>query len=274
MSLLSREQLTDLLLESAEEYPVINEMVVGTINTIKAERDNVLDFADFHSLVRERISDWPRADVDEDSYMGFVSEIIQQIQRSCRASPNAQTRFNALSVLCDIGKTICKPSKSSPRIIHLVRKVFRNNVIWEDALYDVILGMSDEEREDISSNARAGTPWAKLLELRDLEKDLNVFQGVAGMVSILGGEEVGAGSGAERDVGDDIDTLDYPSGDYESDGADEVETNYGDPDDDYEAEEDDEGSNESGEESSDEEDEVSSESSEEDSDYYDSDESE
>ncbi|KAL4905212.1 hypothetical protein BDW74DRAFT_178215 [Aspergillus multicolor] len=134
--------------------------IESTIDTLLATAAS--KHADIHALVTAAISHKQRAEsarvTNFDHYSRSVwREINVSYSRlsgskqydKCGPLANAKTRFNGLSVLRKIGKTICLSSNDT--LGHEVQKNFQRGSELEDAMCGIIGAMSDEERRVIGT---------------------------------------------------------------------------------------------------------------------------
>lgn len=164
-------------------------------------------------------------DVADDVYH-YVVGTINSIVKQCGPIASPQTRYNGLSVLRRIGKTIALFGNSDV-VGHEIQKSVGQISILEDAMLDIMNAMTTEERaaiaEDDSTNESL---WPKLDELCGLGESYCIFEKLGDVVDKLAealGEE---GAHYEEDDGYDNDDDDG-DGEDEEDGEDEKdEENY------------------------------------------------
>lgn len=117
------------------------------------------------------------------------------------ANASAGTRYNGLSVLRKIGKTIYLSSNDT--LDHEVQKHFGFSDVLGDAMLVIIGAMTPEERLDIRQNESSSEAlWPKLVELHELAQDQCVFSRLEEVLDLLEGED---GDEDDHDGDDDND---------------------------------------------------------------------
>ncbi|RDW83766.1 uncharacterized protein DSM5745_04092 [Aspergillus mulundensis] len=180
-----------LLATAASKHSDIHALVTAAINSKqRAESARVLNFDHYsRSVWREinvtysRLGGSKQYDKAFDVYNEVV-DTIDTIVKSCGPLANPRTRFNGLSVLRKIGKTICLSSNDV--VGHEVQKNFQWNESLENGMCEIIGAMSDEERrvirDDVSSEEAL---WPKLVELEGLAQSYCVFPEFSRVLEVL-----------------------------------------------------------------------------------------
>ncbi|KAL4782676.1 hypothetical protein BJX76DRAFT_349216 [Aspergillus varians] len=137
-----------------------------------------------------------------------VVDTIESIRKQCGPFASAGTRFNGLSVLRKIGKTICLSGNDV--VGHRVQNLFQGESLLDEAMLGIVSAMKPEERivirEDESSSEAL---WPKLVELEELSKEYCVFDGLHKVLEALEGDYEEEGDYPEDDDDDDDDSDEY-----------------------------------------------------------------
>jgi hypothetical protein len=135
----------------------------------------------------------------------MIDETIARIVRQCGPLASAGTRYNGLSVLRKIGKTICLSATDT--LGHEVQKDFQWRRGLEEGMVEIVRAMSVRERRGIVAE-QVGPEglWVKLVELDALREEHYVLEQLPDVLSLLrgdGGEE--DEDAAKSDSADDDD---------------------------------------------------------------------
>jgi hypothetical protein len=146
----------------------------------------------------------------------YVTRSMKFIAGQCGPFGNRQTRFNGLSTLRKIGKTICL--SSTDIVGHEVQKQFQWDQTLEDCMKRIVSGMSEDERKAIRQDeSSAEALWPKLVELKKLARGRCIFNELDKVLDLI---ECGEGRGGDgEDEGED---------DYENDQEEEDHCDRGD----------------------------------------------
>lgn len=212
---LKAEGLAELLHKAAKAHPDVNTMVTAAINSMMEERKNhIIDFENYSKSI------WSEINVRHSSKKGSkqyelsfdvaseVSSTISHIANQCAEFPNLQTRLNGLETLHNIGRTICLSSNDT--LGHEVQKQFQSDPSLENAMHDIVSGMSAEEREVVLN----GPLWQKLEELEQIANDYCVFEGLHAVMNLIQGEG-GHDAGEAEQNEDEEDEEDYDEDEYD-----------------------------------------------------------
>ncbi|PYI04635.1 hypothetical protein BO78DRAFT_420378 [Aspergillus sclerotiicarbonarius CBS 121057] len=181
---LDNENLANIVIKAAEDHP---DSVWKTLNITyqRLSGTNQFDMA---------------GEVEED-----IIDTIERITEQCGPSANLQTRYNGLSVLRKIGKSI---ALSYDTLAHEVRKRFQWDTTMEDSMMKIIGAMEPQERLAIyRDNTSPEALWPKLLELGKLAEGYCVFKGFPEVLDLLQGDE-DPEEPAELDDGEDEESDD------------------------------------------------------------------
>lgn len=137
---------------------------------------------------------------------------------------NPKTRFNGLSVLRKIGKTIALSSNDT--LGNEVQKQFQYDSSLEDGMFKIVSSMKPEERQTIRQDETSEEAlWPKLHELQELGADYCIFGGLGKVLDLLDGGE-GEDGEYEEYEGEDQDEDQDEGEEYE--GGDDREDYYDD----------------------------------------------
>ena len=177
-----------LLFKAAEMHRDVSTMLSDAIESAKKSRQSrVITFDGYSSSI------WREINVTYGSMSGSkqfdisfdvaddIKATIDEIVEQCDKYPNAQTRFNALSVLRKIGKTVFFPA--SDTLGREVQKQF-SRMKYVAAMQHIVSAMSDEERENIVLDEM----WPKLQELKEMLDDEVGFEDFQDVLDLLEGE--------------------------------------------------------------------------------------
>lgn len=180
------------------------------------EQNRVKDFDYYSKMVWKSINITHRSmngsaqyDIAFDVTNDIIST-VQSIAKQCGPFANTKTRWNGLSVLRKIGKTIALSSNDT--LGHEVQKHFQMDSRFVDAMRDIVSAMTPEERLKIKQDESSPeTLWPKLLELDELREDHCIFEDFGEVLDLLEGKEGESGD------------CDDESEDGEGDGSDDAE---------------------------------------------------
>jgi hypothetical protein len=190
---LHEHQLVQIVNKAAQIHPDILDMIKDTISAMRAkERSRPINFDGYSKSV------WRLINITHSSKSGSrqydaafdvveeVNETIETIANLCGPFASPGTRFNGLSVLRKIGKTIALSSNNT--VGHEVQKNFQFGYDnFEKSMLKIIGFMEPEEvraiQEDVS-NPEALLP--KLRELEKLAEDYCIFERLSEVLEALG----------------------------------------------------------------------------------------
>lgn len=184
--------ILDLLANAALKHPEVKFSIQAAIDTKRSEESKrVLNFDGLSKSVwykiniqYKRLRDSQQYEMAGDVYRDVV-DAIERIQKTCGPFASAETRYNGLSVLRKIGKTICL-SGDGNTIGREVRDDFGWNSALEDAMLAIAQIMDEEERCGIREDEETGESlWPKLLELKELADDYCIMEGLQGVLDAL-----------------------------------------------------------------------------------------
>ena len=196
MKLLTQDKIKQILIQAAEIHPDVHSLVTGAIEATKAEQRNTVISFPFESSsvwhkINTRYSGMRGSQQFEVSFevVSHVTSTINNILNKCRMHPKPKTLFNGLTVLRKIGKTICLSGGDT--IGHEVQKHFQSDTCLEDAMHEIVSGMTMEQWEDIFfDDSTPEALWPKLLELEELAEGHCLFKGLGDVIELLGKAEV------------------------------------------------------------------------------------
>lgn len=212
IDLLNHATITTLLKEAAVQHPDINAKLENKITQIRErERNRVINFDHYSRSVWRSINSNKRGLSGSREYdMAFdvasgVSSTIESIAAQCNANSSAGTRYNGLSVLKEIGKTICL---SNGLTASEVQKTFQWDHALEDGMRSIIEAMTPEERLRIRQDESGEEAlWPKLVELDNLARNYCIFDQLGEVLDLLHGgyEDEGEDDEEDEDEEDDGD---------------------------------------------------------------------
>ncbi|KAL2815616.1 hypothetical protein BDW59DRAFT_166763, partial [Aspergillus cavernicola] len=191
---LNQNTILDILTQAAETHPDVRATISAAITKkCTEESQRVINFEWYSKSV------WKEINVN---YAGLgggkqcdragevereTIAIIERIAAQCGPFAHPQTRYNGLSVLRKIGKTICL--SSGDVLGHEVQQRFQWDPSLEVGMQGIISAMEPEERKAIREDESSeGALWPKLVELETLAKDHCVFPELAQALDLLGGD--------------------------------------------------------------------------------------
>ncbi|RAK98488.1 uncharacterized protein BO80DRAFT_427317 [Aspergillus ibericus CBS 121593] len=201
------EELANIVIKAAEAHPDVCAMLESTIEAIRRqESSRVINF-DWESK-----SVWKTLNVTYRSLSGSkqcdiagevendIIETIKRIAAQCGPYANSQTRFNGLSVLRKIGKSI---ALSYDTLAREVRMRFQWDPTMEDSMMKIVSAMEAQERLAIyQDNTSSEALWPKLRELEGLAESHCIFKGISQVLDLLQGDEDPEESPQSEDEGD------------------------------------------------------------------------
>ncbi|KOS42096.1 hypothetical protein ACN38_g7007 [Penicillium nordicum] len=189
---LSRQSVTDILTQAAQTHPDVMSMVDDAIRIIREKEQNrIISFDHYSSSVWKSINITYRSMRGAKQYdVSFevaqeVVDAIKSITKQCGPFTNPQTRFNGLSVLRKIGKTIALSSNDT--LGHEVRKQFQWGASLVEGMLEILDSMTAEEILEIREDeASPESLWPKLQELEELANDYCIHPGLEAVLNRLG----------------------------------------------------------------------------------------
>ncbi|CAG8075980.1 unnamed protein product [Penicillium nalgiovense] len=186
---LDPDTVDNILTQAAQIHPDVMSMVDDAIRVIREKEQNrVLSFDHYSRSVWKSINVTYRSMRGGAQYdISFevaqeVVDTIKSITEQCGPFTNPRTRFNGLSVLRKIGKTIALSSNDT--VGHEVQKHFQWDACLVSGMLEILDSMTADEvraiREDESS---PGALWPKLQELEELSHDHCIHPGLANVLT-------------------------------------------------------------------------------------------
>ncbi|GES65670.1 hypothetical protein ATEIFO6365_0012006200 [Aspergillus terreus] len=198
---LDAETIENILIAAANTYPAINAVVQSAIEKRREkEQSRIIYFDHYSSAI------WKEINVR-----------YRHIAEQCGPMANPKTRYNGLSVLRKIGKTICLSSNDVLR--HEVQLWFQWDTTLEDCMLKIVSAMSPKERSDITGDDSSDQAlWPKLEELEGLAEKHFVFKGFSKVMELLleGGEVQYVDDVDDEDEDDDDAVPSYDGGFFAS----------------------------------------------------------
>ncbi|KAJ5534663.1 hypothetical protein N7527_000917 [Penicillium freii] len=188
---LNRQTVTDILTQAAQIHPDVMSMVEDAIRIIREkERNRVINFDHYSSSVWKSINITYRSmrggaqyDVSFEVAQDVV-DTIKSIAKQCGPFTNPQTRFNGLSVLRKIGKTIALSSNDT--VGHEVQKRFQWDASLVEGMLEILDSMTADEILEIREDeASPDSLWPKLQELEELANDYCIHPGLEAVLGRL-----------------------------------------------------------------------------------------
>ncbi|KAK2758357.1 hypothetical protein FQN54_004206 [Arachnomyces sp. PD_36] len=236
---LDRDTLTSIVVQAATSYADVNASINDAIRKIREkERNRVIDFDHYSGSV------WREINVTYSSMKGSkqydksfdvahdVQDTINRIAKQCGPFANPRTRYNGLSVLRKIGKTIALSSTDT--LGHEVQKQFSYGSYLEDGMVKIVSAMQPDERrairQDLSSSESL---WPKLIELEKLGDQYCLYGKLGSVMKLLEGGKLPEGEGEvwEEDYDEDEEYGEYDEegegeGEYDEDEESSDEEDY------------------------------------------------
>ncbi|KAJ5514586.1 hypothetical protein N7463_004138 [Penicillium fimorum] len=180
---LDSQTVTDILTRAAQIHPDVMSMVDDAIHVIR-ERDQhrVINFDHYSGSIWKSINITYRSmrggaqyDVSFEVAQDVV-DTIKLITKQCGTFTNPQTRFNGLSVLRKIGKTIALSSNDT--VGHEVQKRFQYDTALVDGMWEIVESMTEDESSPEAL-------WPKLMELEELAEDYCIHTGLQDVLDLF-----------------------------------------------------------------------------------------
>ncbi|CAG8028003.1 unnamed protein product [Penicillium salamii] len=186
------QEVSKILIQAAQAHPDVMAMLDDSFRAmVERERARVITFDYYSSSI------WREINVSYKSMRGSqqyeqafdvaseTSSTIQSIARQCGRNANPQTRYNGLSVLRKIGKTICLSGGNT--IAHEVQKHFQSDDALVKGMISIINSMGDDELKSIANQEDTEKLYPKLVELDQLSEDRCLFEGIQDVPWNVGG---------------------------------------------------------------------------------------
>jgi hypothetical protein len=159
---LDRNILADIVIQASQKHPDMGGMVDAEIRKIRErEQNRVQNFDSYSKMIWKSINNTHRSMKGSAQY--DIVSTVQSIAKQCDPFTNTKTRWNGLSVLRKIGKTIALSSNDT--LGHEVQKHFQSDSSFVDAMWDIVSAMMPEERQKIRQDESSPEAlWPKLLE--------------------------------------------------------------------------------------------------------------
>ncbi|KAF2872298.1 hypothetical protein BDV95DRAFT_569443 [Massariosphaeria phaeospora] len=191
------EELKTILLEIGYLQPAVAvRLRLAYEKIVQRERARVQSF-DFHSKEIWHILNRKYASLSGSKAYNISGEVLHDITETIQGISDQAgalhssfgTKQSGLETLRKIGKTICLGSNDT--LGHEVLKMFgQGETALEDAMESIVQTMSDDERLKMCDvNDGRSTFLDKMEELRELADDHCVFEGLAGVIAELAGDE-------------------------------------------------------------------------------------
>lgn len=192
VKLLSQNQLTDIIVQAAQAHADVNGMIESLIQAMhEKEKNRVIDFDHYSKSVWKEINityrSWSGSKQYDIAYrvLEDVNYDIKDIAKQCSRLANPKTRYNGLSVLRKIGKTIVL---SSDTLAHEIRKNCQWDHTLENSMIQIVSAMKPEERKAIRDDQSSPEAlWPKLMELKDLASGYCIFEKLGQVMDLLDG---------------------------------------------------------------------------------------
>ncbi|RAL11796.1 uncharacterized protein BO97DRAFT_425095 [Aspergillus homomorphus CBS 101889] len=113
---------------------------------------------------------------------------IKSIAGQCGPLVNAQTRYNGLSVLRKIGRSIVLSCGDT--LPHDVQKSFQSDTTLERAMMAIVKGVEKGERERVMRENTGDGLWAKLMQLTEEASEYRCFTRLGDVLRMMEGEEI------------------------------------------------------------------------------------
>ncbi|KAJ5759865.1 hypothetical protein N7520_007021 [Penicillium odoratum] len=168
---LDQKAIIKILTKAMHAHPDIAKMVVDEVCAInEAARNRVLSFDHYSTIVWHLINNTRGISGSKQYDMSFevvtrITSIIESIAAQCGPVTNPKTRYNGLSVLRKIGKSICLSTNSE--LARQVRMNFQWDTSFKNAMWQIDVGNSE-------------ALWPKLKELLDISQDEMVLDLIEG----------------------------------------------------------------------------------------------
>ncbi|OJJ32684.1 hypothetical protein ASPWEDRAFT_42695 [Aspergillus wentii DTO 134E9] len=191
---LDREKLASIVHQATQAHPDVALMVTAAIREIREkERRRIINFDFYSKAIWRKINIKYSSMTGSKQYdiagevVGEIASAIDTIVASCGSNANSQTRYNGLSVLRKIGKTIALSATDT--LGHEVQQEFQGESCLEDGMWEIVSAMTIQERDDIvNDNQDEEALWPKLEELLGLANDYCIFERLGDVLDLLSGE--------------------------------------------------------------------------------------
>ncbi|KXG45503.1 uncharacterized protein PGRI_040520 [Penicillium griseofulvum] len=168
---------TTALAPAEDIFQRIEQLDIQTVTDILTQA------AQIHPDVLTMVDDAIRYDVSFEVAEEVV-ETIQLIAEQCGPFTNPRTRFNGLSTLRKIGKTIALSSNDV--VGHEVQERFQYDTALVTAMREIIESMTEDEVRAIRENESSPEAlWPKLLELEELSVDHCIHPELGEVLNLL-----------------------------------------------------------------------------------------
>ncbi|CAP94807.1 hypothetical protein E8E15_004732 [Penicillium rubens] len=186
---LDPDTVDNILTQAAQIHPDVMSMVDDAIRVIREKEQNrVLSFDHYSSSVWKSINVTYRSmrgGAQYDVSFEVAQEVvgtIKSITEQCGPLTNPRTRFNGLSVLRKIGKTIALSSNDT--VGHEVQKRFQWDACLVTGMLEILDSMTaDEVRAIREDESRPEALWPKLQELEELSHDYCIHPGLVDVLN-------------------------------------------------------------------------------------------
>ncbi|PKY00158.1 hypothetical protein P168DRAFT_244706, partial [Aspergillus campestris IBT 28561] len=209
MQELRPEQLSEIIAEAAQRHPDVGEMVQHRVEQQRAqERRRVLNF-DSYSRHIWKVINVSCGGMSDNRQCEMALRVIEQIERAvdnivrhCGEHARPQTRWNGLSVLRKIGKTLAFSCHNM--FHHDVQETFQWDTFLEDGMLEILVAMSREEKAESRRDEWPEALWPKLVELDGLRQQHGILINMEQVLNEL--NRVGTEEEILENGGDDNDS--------------------------------------------------------------------
>ncbi|PLB36757.1 uncharacterized protein BDW47DRAFT_126899 [Aspergillus candidus] len=209
MEELRPEQLSEIIAEAAQRYPDVANMVRHRVEQQREqERRRVLNFDSYSRDIWKAINvSCGRMSDKRQSEMALrvieqIERAVDSVVRQCGEHASPQTRWNGLSVLRKIGKTLAFSCFNM--FMHDVQETFQWDTFLEDGMLEILAAMSREEMAAIRRDERPEALWPKLVELDGLRYSHGILEHMGKVLDEL--NRVGTGEEVSEHEGDGDDS--------------------------------------------------------------------
>ncbi|CAI7586896.1 unnamed protein product [Penicillium glandicola] len=173
---LDAHTIATVLTQAAQIHPEVMSMVDDAIRVIREREQNHIVGFDHHSK-----SIWKMINVthrsERDDVADHIFDTIKSIVDQCGPHTHPQTRFNGLSALCKIGKTIVLSSDSL--MSEEVQNQFADDMSLMSGMLDIASRMTMDEMREIRENESSPEAlWPRLQELKELSQKEDIDLGI------------------------------------------------------------------------------------------------
>jgi hypothetical protein len=220
---LGPEKILALLTQAAETTPSVRQLIQTAVTAKRLEESRRVINFDWHSksiwkeinITYSRLNGSRQYEASGDVYHS-VCESIASIVKQCGPLANPATRYDGLSVLRKIAKTICL--SATDVVGHEVQKQFQWANPLDEGMVSILEAMTMQERRAV----REDELYEKFSELVRLSVPICILPGLDGVLELLHEAEDYDGDAAEEGGEEQ----------YEDEDEDEGESEYYDEDDD------------------------------------------